>query len=115
LKVCASSVVRADVAPALLRYAPAVLSTLAHPLVHGGVVALLTLVAVGVAAVRAVGSWLRPRSRDTWSVRAGGRGPAWHGAVHGKAHKWWSPLNLLDAKAHSSMWEDLQRGRVTEV
>ena len=79
----------------MLRYAPAVLSTLAHPLVHGGVVALLTLVAVGVAAVRAVGSW--------------------HGAVHGKAHKWWSPLNLLDAKAHSSMWEDLQRGRVTEV
>lgn len=100
----------AEVKPALLRYAPAVLSALAHPLVHGGVIALLTLAAVAVAAVRAVGGRLGLVSRGP-ERRAGGRDPCGQRG----APKWWSSFNLLDATAHSSMWEDLQRGRPSEV
>jgi hypothetical protein len=97
----------------VLRTLPFVLRTLAHPLVHAAIVACLALTSLLVhilLRLRAVLSRVLLRRallghRSAAEAEAGTAAAAvlpWH-------------LRLLDASAHSSMFEDLHNLRLSEV
>jgi len=85
-----------------MSYVPGILSIFAHPFINCCIFFLLTIVAVVVSACRAISSRLR-FTHDK------------HAVSLSEAHPWWSPLNVLDTSAHSSMWEDFRSGRPSEV
>lgn len=95
-----------DVKPSVLRFAPTVISIFNYPLVHGFVCAVLTVLVLTLAAARAIACRLGVGGSQCTK----GAGSSRQGKL-----PWWSHLNLFDATAHSSMWEDLQRNRPSEV
>ena len=100
-----------------LRFAPVVLRCLASPIGHAVAAALVT--ALGLACH--LTCHLARRGAHFAAGLLPSRAPAARTAaavakaVPGSVPAWWSPLRYLDSTAHSSMFEDLQKGRPTEV
>jgi 2-dehydropantoate 2-reductase len=89
----------------------ALLAALAHPLGHAAALTALTLLAALAAAVRALRSalWRSPQGP------ASGQASVLKTSEQSGQPPWWSPYAVLDSTAHSSMWEDLQNLKESEV